>query len=646
MKTRARTDRPDPLGPTLLALLLLSTPLGSVCQDRGPDGPVAGSWERKIDEVVRALYENGQFAGAVLVSVNDKVVYKKAVGYADIEKKIPNAPDTKFRIASFTKAFTAMLILQLAEEGILALDDKLIDHLPDFKKDAAGRITIRRLLSHTAGITGEGRIPDLIDIEKKHYTRQQLFDCIAERDLVFEPGRGYEYSNFGYSLLGLLIERVTGKTYDEVLQERICAPAGMKNTLSDVNAKPIAKRAVGYTHDYFDGLREASYLDMSFCLGAGQLLSTVEDLHLFDQALYTDKLLGPESKELFFNNYGWRFQNYPYGKQSKRVRSNNLEGSCNGFQSHTQRISQDRIFLVALRNIKEEVYENQIVVKWPSAIASPVLSILYGVEYDRPRKSAAFVVFRKLVDDGFEEAENALGRLRDRPDRFYCDAEEFEFFVRLLNERDKPALAVQLEDLATLMKRTPDSSLETGRVQDIDGNVYRTVKIGDQWWMAENLRVTRDPQGNPIPSYFYNDDQAQYGRFGRLYTWDAAMNHSGSVKAQGISPDGWHIPSEEDWDELVRYLGGERQVGGKIAVGGETGFEAILAGGADAQGRYVYFKEYAMFWSSTSTDPQRAYHVGIGINNQWDKFAALKTGRIHVRCVKDREPGGKEPASP
>lgn len=619
----------------MLALLLLTAPLSSVCRRHGPDERGADHWEGRIDEVVRALYENEQFAGAVLVSVDGKVVYKKAVGYADIEKKIPNTPDTKFRIASFTKAFTAMLILQLAEDGVLTLDDRLIDHLPDFKKDASGKITIRQLLSHTAGITGEGRIPDLIDIEKKHYTRRQLFDCIAERDLVFEPGRGHEYSNFGYSLLGLLIERVTGKTYDEVLKERICAPAGMKDTLSDVNAEPIAKRAVGYTHDYFGGLREASYLDMSFCLGAGQLLSTVEDLHLFDQALYTEKLLSGESKELFFNNYGWRFQDYPYGKQSTRVRSNNLEGSCNGFQSHTQRISQDRIFLVALRNVKEEVYENQIVVKWPSAIASPVLSILYGVEYDRPRKSAAFVVFRALVDDGFEEAESALGRLRARPDRFYWDAGEFAFFVRLLNERKRPALAGQLEGLAARAKRERGSSLETGQVRDVDGNVYRTVKIGDQWWMAENLRVTRDPRGDPIPSYFYDDDQAQYGRYGRLYTWDAAMNGSDTENARGISPDGWHIPSEEDWDELVRHLGGAERVGEKIKVGGETGFEAILAGGADGQGRYVYFQEYAMFWSSTSRGPQRAYHMGIGINDQWDKFAALKACRIHVRCVKD-----------
>jgi len=124
-------------------------------------------------------------------------------------------------------------------------------------------------------------------------------------DLIYEPGEGSEYSNFGYALLAFVIEKVTGKSYDEVMHDKICKPAGMTNTLSDITERPIEKRAFGYTYNYFTGLEKASFLDMSFCLGYGQLLSTVEDLYLFDQALYTNKLLSEKSKELFFNNYGW-----------------------------------------------------------------------------------------------------------------------------------------------------------------------------------------------------------------------------------------------------------------------------------------------------------------------------------------------------
>lgn len=237
---------------------------------------------KEFDQIVETIYENGQFSGVVLVSVKGEVVYKNAVGYANLEDSILNTCDAKFRIASFTKPFTAMLILQLVEDGVIKLDGKLTDYLPEFTVDGADRITIHQLLTHTAGITGHPRIPNLLDIEKLHYTREELLELIMKYDLVYKPGKGREYSNFGYALLALVIENVTGKSYDEMMQERICKPAGMTNTLSDITEIPIEKRAIGYTYDYFSGLEKASYLDMSFCLGAGQLLSTVEDLYLFD----------------------------------------------------------------------------------------------------------------------------------------------------------------------------------------------------------------------------------------------------------------------------------------------------------------------------------------------------------------------------
>jgi len=256
-----------------------------------PELAVPENAENKIDQIVNTLYENEQFSGAVLVSVEGEIIYKNAVGFANLKDSIPINLDTKFRIASFTKPFTTILILQLVEDGKLELDGKLTDYLPDFPEDKGEGITIRHLLTHTAGITGESRISNLIDIEKEYYSRKRLLECIAKRDLVFEPGKGREYSNFGYALLGLVIEEVSGKSYNELLQEKICIPAGMKNTMEDITAQQIENRAIGYTYDYFNGLEEASFLDMSFCLGAGQLISTVKDLYLFDQALYTNKLL-------------------------------------------------------------------------------------------------------------------------------------------------------------------------------------------------------------------------------------------------------------------------------------------------------------------------------------------------------------------
>jgi len=329
-----------------------------------------------------------------------------------------------------------ILILQLVEKGKLDLDGKLIDYLPGFPKEKGEDITIRQLLSHRAGITGEWRIPNLIDIEKEYYTRDRLLRTIAERDLVYPPGRRREYSNFGYALLGLVIEEVTGKSYNDVLQENICKPAGMKNTMEDITAQPIEKRAIGYTCDYFTGLQPASFLDMSFCLGAGHLISTVEDLYLFDQALYTKNFLTDESKELFFDTYGYFSMRYPYGSHSKKINSYCLDGSINGFQSHNHRIEKDTVFIVTLRNVKESVYKNQIAIKWASSIVSPVLAILYSEEYDLPKKSAAFEIFKVLNDSGEKQAEILAKEIKGKQtDKYYLDEEEFEFFEHLLEEK-------------------------------------------------------------------------------------------------------------------------------------------------------------------------------------------------------------------
>ncbi len=406
--------------------------------------------EDEISQIINKMDDNGQFSGAVLISVKGDIIYKNAVGYANLEDSIPNTVDTKFRIASFTKPFTAMLILQLVEEEKLELDGKLTQYLPEFPKEKGENITIHQLLTHTAGITGESRISNLIDIEKEYYSRERLLNCIAERELVYEPGKGREYSNFGYALLGLVIERVSGKSYDEVLQEKICQPAGMKNTLEDITAQPIENRAIGYNYNYFSGLEEASFLDMSFCLGAGQLLSTVEDLYLFDKALYTDKLLNEESKELFFNKYGWHYQKCPYGKGYKKIRSNSLDGSINGFGSHTQRIEKDTVFIVALRNTKE--YKKQIVIKWPDYMMSRILAVLYGEEYDLPKKSGAYAIFKTMLDSGEKKATNFYHEMKkNQRDKYYLNKREFLFFEKEFISNDMRDMAkaynkIQLEE--------------------------------------------------------------------------------------------------------------------------------------------------------------------------------------------------------
>ena len=430
----------------LLSLFLAITQFGCTYFRNEPQLSYSKDKVKQIDHVVKTIYNNGQFSGIVLVSVKGDVVYKSAVGYANLKDSIPNTCDTKFRIASFTKPFTSMLILQLVEDGVIKLDSKLIEYLPEFTVTGGDKITIRHLLTHRAGITGHPRISNLIDIEQQYYTRRDFLELIMQYDLIYEPGKRQEYSNFGYGLLALLIEKVTGKPYDEVMFEKICRPAGMTNTLSDITAMPIEKRAIGYTHDYFTGLEEASYLDMSFCLGAGQLLSTAEDLYLFDQALYTDKLLSEKSKDLFFNVCGWRKTKYTFGSGSKKIVCNNLEGSMNGFQSHTQRIEKDTVLIVVLRNVKEAVYENEIAVKWANAIASPILSILYNEDYELTKISGAFTIFKTLIESDLKQAESKFNEIEKQQDKYYIDKSEFQFFYEELKKKNMDIKADEFQN--------------------------------------------------------------------------------------------------------------------------------------------------------------------------------------------------------
>ncbi|HSF48440.1 MAG TPA: serine hydrolase domain-containing protein, partial [Burkholderiales bacterium] len=254
----------------------------------------------KIDELMKVYNGYRQFNGAVLVAENGKIIFKKGYGMANMEWNIPVETDTKFRLGSITKQFTSMLILQLVHEGKIKLEGKLTDYLPDYRKDTGDRITIHQLLNHTSGIPSYTGLPNFSqEISRNPYNVSDFVKKYASGDLEFEPGTKFKYNNSGYFLLGAIVERVTGKPYEQALKERILDPLGMKNTGYDRHATILAKRAAAYEKRP-DGYINAPYLDMSLPYAAGSLYSTVEDLYLWDQALYTDKLLSAQLKELMF----------------------------------------------------------------------------------------------------------------------------------------------------------------------------------------------------------------------------------------------------------------------------------------------------------------------------------------------------------
>jgi CubicO group peptidase (beta-lactamase class C family) len=182
----------------------------------------------------------------VLVADGGKVIYKKGFGMANMEWEIPNQTDTKFRIGSVTKQFTATLVLQLTEEGKIKLDGKITDYLPDYRKDTGDKVTIHHLLNHTSGIPSYTGLPGFFQNESRNpYGVKEFVKKFASGDLEFEPGSKFSYNNSGYFLLGAIIEQVTGKPYARVLQERIFDPLGMKDTGYDDDA-PLPIRRVRF----------------------------------------------------------------------------------------------------------------------------------------------------------------------------------------------------------------------------------------------------------------------------------------------------------------------------------------------------------------------------------------------------------------
>jgi CubicO group peptidase (beta-lactamase class C family) len=352
----------------------------------------------KIDELMSQASKYRLFNGSVLVAENGKVIYKKGFGQANMEWNIPNTTETKFRLGSITKQFTATIILQLVEQGKIKLDGKLSDYLPDYRKDVGEKVTIHQLLNHTSGIPSYTGLPGFFnDVSRNPYSVADFVKKYASNDLEFEPGSKFSYNNSGYFLLGAIIEKVTGKPYEQVLKERIFDPLGMKNTGYDHYATILDKRAAGYVKTP-NGYMNAPYLDMSLPYAAGSLYSTVEDLYLWDQALYSDRLLTAQSKELMYKPnlsnyaYGWIIANAKAG--SETVPTIGHGGGINGFNTLIMRYPAQKNLIVLLDNTSQGASLDKL--------SKSLMGILYGQPYDLPKMSVAETLLKTAEEKGID----------------------------------------------------------------------------------------------------------------------------------------------------------------------------------------------------------------------------------------------------
>jgi CubicO group peptidase (beta-lactamase class C family) len=313
------------------------------------DGPTPTATPDLATRIRTLLGSN--FNGSVLVSKDGEVLFAEGLGMADEANGIANSPETRFRIGSMTKQFTAMAILMLASEGLLATTDPVCDYL-DECPDGWGGITIEHLVAHTSGIA--------------NFTDQAVFDplkaatpaetvaSVAEIPLAFDPGEGWAYSNTGYILLGMVIERVAGMPYEAYLQERIFEPLKMADSgYEDGQTEGLA---VGYA----SGFAEAPPLDMTVPYAAGGLFSTVLDLQRWSDALDTAALVDAASMERFVTplydstdrwSLGYAFGVYAGEADGHQVVAHS--GGINGFTSNMARYPDDRLAVVLLTNREE-----------------------------------------------------------------------------------------------------------------------------------------------------------------------------------------------------------------------------------------------------------------------------------------------------
>ena len=256
----------------------------------------------EFDKVLKEELPLKETGATVLVSSRGKMIYKKALGMANLELGVPMQPDNVFRIASITKQFTAIAILQLMEAGKLHLQDEITRFLPNYPLQGS-KITIEHLLTHTSGIRDYTSIKDSTQRGKIDFTPAEMISYFQNQPMRFAHGSRYEYSNSNYFLLGYIIETITGKTYGQYLEDQFFGPLRMSSSFYSSDTKIIKNRAAGYTKGA-NGLHNATSISMTQPYAAGAILSTVEDLFRWQQALVSYQLVKKETLQKHLQDIG------------------------------------------------------------------------------------------------------------------------------------------------------------------------------------------------------------------------------------------------------------------------------------------------------------------------------------------------------
>ncbi len=425
----------------------------------------AQSLGSRIDEYMSAGSKLGRFSSVVLVAQKGKIVISKGYGMADYEAKIPLTPQTKFRIASLTKQFTAMSILILQERGKLKVEDPFCRYMAKCPP-AWEKITVRHLLTHTSGIPNFTAFPDYAQNQAAASTVFGLMARFWDKPLDFEPGQRFAYSNSGYVLLGHLIERVSGKSYQNFLQENVFDPLKMKSSGYDPTNAILRQSAQGYERLGGEFVK-TDQVHLSVSYAAGGIYSTVEDLNIWSQELLTGKLVSKQTLDSMLTPFKG---SYGYGLEIDTQFGRNRighSGSSSGFVTYLGVYPKEKLVTIVLSNLDTA----------PSpVIARDLAAIVFNEKYEVPYERKAIQIDTQLYDSYVGEYERQAGR------NFRVYKENGKLFLAYLG---RPTIELLPESETKFFMK--DFDIQFSFIKDEKGQVTHLILHQ----LGENIRVNK-----------------------------------------------------------------------------------------------------------------------------------------------------------
>lgn len=396
-------------------------------------GNYSGLVEKYMQEMVSLL----EFSGVVFIAQKGKVIYKKAFGLANKEWNIPNTLDTKFRIGSNTKQFTAAAVLQLVDEGKLTLDDKLSKFFQGYPKGDS--VTIKMLLNHTSGIRNYGIDPGFSSLP---LSKDSVIALFRNAPYDFSPGKRWAYNNSAFFLLGCIIEKVTGKSYSGYLEKSVLSKAGMCNSGLNKLDSVLKFRAMGYEKTK-SGWQNAGHISMEIPFSSGAMYSTAEDLYKWNEALYSGKIISAKMlKEMCtptLNHYGLGLRIDSFNNHLRIGHS----GSIPGFNAYNVWFPESELSIIILSNNESEVIVigediRGIIYKKVKIVLDPLVLDAFAGTYIAPQIKFSFT--RRGNSLRFMDGGNPVELYPISANSFMYGFARRRYFTFIKNEKGKMKL--------------------------------------------------------------------------------------------------------------------------------------------------------------------------------------------------------------